>query len=61
MFEVVEDHLFDLMNSPQPLSASLRGAKPHPLLLPAREWGRGMSSCGSINYFACCDSLLKVL
>jgi hypothetical protein len=34
--------LFNNMNSPQPLSASQRGAKRcTPLLLPAKEGGRG--------------------
>jgi hypothetical protein len=38
IFEVIENKLFDLMNSPQPLSASQRGAKKIlPLLLLARE------------------------
>jgi hypothetical protein len=37
---------YNLMNSPQPLSAPQRGAKKDlPLLLPAKEGGRGMSTC----------------
>ena len=44
---LLENHFFlhfDLMNSPQPLSASQRGAikASLPLLLPAREGGRGV-------------------